>query len=100
MWNTAGMVRAIEEEQETLRSRLNHFKGMQENAGRQTRSLIHESSNCNDNDDSFSSMNDRVTSRSHASVSLNDQEKKRIGSSLNRNDGGASSPKSRKPSGN
>ncbi|KAL3511781.1 hypothetical protein ACH5RR_024498 [Cinchona calisaya] len=44
------MVRAIEEEQEILRSRLSHFKGMQENnAGRPSRCLMRES--CNNNND-------------------------------------------------
>ena len=79
------MVRALEEEQETLRSRLSHFNGMQEDAGRPTRGLTRESCNIKDNEDSFSSSNDR--------------EKQRTGNSPGRNDGGASSPKSKKPSG-
>ncbi|XP_071901195.1 rop guanine nucleotide exchange factor 12-like [Coffea arabica] len=67
------MVRALEEEQETLRSRLSHFNGMQEDAGRPTRGLTRESCNIKDNEDSFSSSNDR--------------EKQRTGNSLGRNDG-------------
>ncbi|KAK4482037.1 hypothetical protein RD792_012959 [Penstemon davidsonii] len=76
------MVRALEEEKEIYKSRLGHFKGMNENGGRQTRSMIIE------NNGSLSpEEHDRLTSRSHASVSshdINDQSK--IGCALNRTD--------------
>ncbi|XP_075480677.1 rop guanine nucleotide exchange factor 12-like [Primulina tabacum] len=78
------MVRALEEEQEIYKSRLGYFKGMQENGGKQTsRSLILE------NDNSLSSADqDRVTSRSHASIPLNDHQpldqQLKIGCALNR----------------
>ncbi|XP_073128934.1 rop guanine nucleotide exchange factor 12 [Henckelia pumila] len=77
------MVRALEEEQEIYKSRLGHFKGMHENVGRQTRSLILEK------DDSLSHADhDRVMSRSHASIPLNDHQPSdqqlKIGCALNR----------------
>ncbi|KZV26082.1 rop guanine nucleotide exchange factor 12-like [Dorcoceras hygrometricum] len=76
------MVRALEEEKEIYMNRLGYFKGMCENGGRQTRSLVLE------NSDSLSpSDHERMASRSHASVSLHDTyalEQARIGCELNR----------------
>ncbi|EEF46446.1 rop guanine nucleotide exchange factor 12 [Ricinus communis] len=86
------MVRALEQEQENLRSRLFHFKGMNENSGgRHAKSLsVDESSNTIDE----SSMDDKITFRSQGSRHSSDQslEKQQIGSVLSRNDKG---PKSR-----
>ncbi|KAF5739152.1 hypothetical protein HS088_TW12G00352 [Tripterygium wilfordii] len=86
------MVRDLEQEQENYRSRLYHFKGMQENAGggggRHVKSLsmdvvLEESSS-----------DDRVSFRSQGSRTSNDQPplKQQAGYALNRNDKG---PKSR-----
>lgn len=76
------MVRAVEEEKEILKSQLGQFKGMFEGGERQTRSLILE------NNGSLSTVNDdRVTSRSHASIPLHDHEQleqPKIGSALDR----------------
>ncbi|XP_075489790.1 rop guanine nucleotide exchange factor 12-like isoform X1 [Primulina tabacum] len=77
------MVRALEEEREIYKSRIGYFKGMHENEGRQTRSSILES------DNSLSPVDqDRVTSRSHASIPLNDHQpldqQLKIGCALNR----------------
>ncbi|CAL5443947.1 unnamed protein product [Camellia sinensis] len=82
------MVRALEEEQEQLRSRLFHFKGMHENAGRQAHSMIIDGSGA------LSPVNDGlITSRSQASKPLNNEpvEKQRIGFTLHRNDKGLKS---------
>ncbi|KAI7985436.1 Rop guanine nucleotide exchange factor 12 [Camellia lanceoleosa] len=82
------MVRALEEEQEQLRSRLFHFKGMHENAGRQAHSMIIDGSGA------LSPVNDGlITSRSQASKPLNNEpvEKQRIGFILHRNDKGLKS---------
>ena len=57
------MVRALEQEQENYRSRLYHFKGMNENAGgRHAKSL---SSDDSSSLAEYSSMDDRITSRGH-----------------------------------
>ncbi|KAJ6696268.1 ROP GUANINE NUCLEOTIDE EXCHANGE FACTOR 1 [Salix koriyanagi] len=57
------MVRALEQEQENYRSRLYHFKGMNENAGgRHVKSL---SSDDGSSLAEYSSMDDRITSRGH-----------------------------------
>lgn len=57
------MVRALEQEQENYRSRLYHFKGMNENAGgRHVKSL---SADDGSSLAEYSSMDDRITSRGH-----------------------------------
>jgi hypothetical protein len=57
------MVRALEQEQENYRSRLYHFKGMNENAGgRHVKSLSTDDSSSLAE---YSSMDDRITSRGH-----------------------------------
>ncbi|KAF5726878.1 hypothetical protein HS088_TW22G00563 [Tripterygium wilfordii] len=87
------MVRDLEQEQENYRSRLYHFKGMQENAGgggggRHVKSLSM--------DVAFeeSSSDDRVSFRSQGSRTPNDQPplRQQAGYALSRNDKG---PKSR-----
>ncbi|KAL3824365.1 hypothetical protein ACJIZ3_020394 [Penstemon smallii] len=91
------MVGALEEEKENYKSRLGHFKGMQENnnnnnnnnGGRQTRSLIIE------NNGSMME-HDRIITRSHASASLHEPlQHLKIGSPLNRTE----NIKSRLPNG-
>ncbi|KAK6153651.1 hypothetical protein DH2020_013290 [Rehmannia glutinosa] len=63
------MVRALEEEKEIYKSRLEYIKGMHNDGGRQTRSMII------DNNGSISPVDDdRVTSKSHASIPLHDHE--------------------------
>lgn len=81
------MVRAMEEEQAQYRSRLFHFRGMNEDAGRQAHSMIMESSG------PLSPVEGRIASRSQASAPLSD-EPMQIGFSLNCNEKG---PKSRLP---
>ena len=77
------MVRALEEEQAHYKSRLFHFKGMQENgAGRQAQSVILETSG------PLSPVElDRVTSRSQASKPVSNEPVvgSKIGLALNRN---------------
>ncbi|KAF7134659.1 hypothetical protein RHSIM_Rhsim08G0223200 [Rhododendron simsii] len=70
------MVRAMEEEQAQYRSRLFHFKGMNEDAGRQAHSMIMESSG------PLSPVEGRIASKSQASAPLSD-EPMQIGFSLN-----------------
>jgi hypothetical protein len=89
------MVRALREEQEEdYRSRLYHFKGMNENAGGQhVKSLSADDSS---SFEEYSSMEDRMTCRNHqAPRRLNDQasdHKQKVGTSPYRNDKG---PRSR-----
>ncbi|XP_061367535.1 rop guanine nucleotide exchange factor 12-like [Gastrolobium bilobum] len=65
------MVRELEQEQESYRSKLFHFKGMFENTGRHTKSLSIESASILDP----SSEEEPVSSRSHGSKPLNDSNK-------------------------
>ncbi|KAJ6342730.1 hypothetical protein OIU78_010616 [Salix suchowensis] len=90
------MVRALEEEQqeEDYRSRLYHFRGMNDNAGgRHVKSLSADESS---SFEECSSMDDRMACRNHqAPRTLNDQEsdrKQKVGISPFRNDKG---PRSR-----
>ncbi|XP_011009825.1 PREDICTED: rop guanine nucleotide exchange factor 12-like isoform X2 [Populus euphratica] len=89
------MVRALEEEQEEdYRSRLHHFKGMNENArGQHVKSLSADDSS---SFEEYSSMDDRMTCRNRqAPRRLNDQasdHKQKVGTSPYRNDKG---PRSR-----
>lgn len=65
------MVRALEQEQESYRSKLFHFRGMFENTGRHTKSLsIESASTLNPSDE------DPATSRSQGSKPLNDSTEK------------------------
>lgn len=64
------MVRALEQEQESYRSKLFHFKGMFENTGRHAKSLSIESASKLD-----PTEEDPVSSRSQGSKPLNDSEK-------------------------
>ncbi|KAI3463329.1 hypothetical protein Pfo_019992 [Paulownia fortunei] len=96
------MVRALEEEKEIYKSRLGYFKGMYKDGGRQTRSLIIENNGLMSPVD-----DDRVTSRSHASIPLHDNEEleqAKIGCALDRtekiksglaNDGSTTNPHAR-----
>lgn len=102
------MVRAMEEEEETCKSRLGRFKGMFESGGK----LIRRSNN-EYNGPLSPEDHDRMTSRSNASVPLDDDQSSPqpgIGCALNRtenvksranNDGSIASPlaRDRKPSG-
>ncbi|CAK7356703.1 unnamed protein product [Dovyalis caffra] len=88
------MVRALEQEQENYRSRVYHFKEMNENAGgRHVKSFSADDSS---SFEQYSSMDDRITSRNHhAPRPLNDQafdHKQKVGTSPYRNDKG---PRSR-----
>ncbi|CAI9114141.1 OLC1v1014794C1 [Oldenlandia corymbosa var. corymbosa] len=95
------MVRAIEEEQEIYKSRLTHFKQMQQANGRQaTRSMIIEG-NINGED---AMDNEKVTSRSYVSGhhSGDGERQGGVGRPLNRSDvlkSRLDDPASRKPSG-
>ncbi|KAJ7951761.1 Rop guanine nucleotide exchange factor like [Quillaja saponaria] len=81
------MVRAIDQEQESYRSKLFHFKGMFDNTGRHAKSFSVESASA-----LYVSENDKLLSRSQGSNPLNEsQEKKKIGCPLDREKG----PKSR-----
>ncbi|KAF3450740.1 hypothetical protein FNV43_RR06829 [Rhamnella rubrinervis] len=80
------MVRALEEEQENYRSRLFHFRGMYENAGRHTKSLSIESASALGVED------DWAPPKSQAAKPLTDSDKQQPGSLFNRsNDKGPKS---------
>lgn len=64
------MVKALEKEQESYRSKLFHFKGMFDSTGRHTKSLSIESANKLE-----ASEEDPVSSRSQGSRPLNDLDK-------------------------
>jgi len=66
------MVKAMEQEQESLRSKLFLFKGMFESAGRHTKSLSIESASALD---PSPSDEEPVSSRSQGSKPLNDLDK-------------------------
>lgn len=71
------MVRALEQEQENYRSRLFHFKGMYENAGRHTKSLSIESASA-----LGCSEDDWPPPRSQCGKRLNESEKQQAAGSL------------------
>lgn len=78
------MVRALEQEQESYRSRLFHFKGMFDNGdGRNANSMILDNSSSNEE----GSMDGKLMFRSQGARTSNDQvEKLQIGSVHSRND--------------
>ncbi|OIW17141.1 hypothetical protein TanjilG_21118 [Lupinus angustifolius] len=72
------MVRAVEQEQESYRSKLSHFKGMFENTGRHTKSLSIESVtklNPSEEDVTSSSSSSSSSSRSQGSKPLHNYDK-------------------------
>ncbi|XP_024022513.1 rop guanine nucleotide exchange factor 12 [Morus notabilis] len=71
------MVRELEQEQESYRSRLFHFKGMYENAGRHTKSLSVESAGAFDSDQSSPSSEADLVAMSKSQPG---QEGQKIGS--------------------
>lgn len=80
------MVRALEQEQENYRSRLFHFKGMYENAGRHTKSLSIESASALGSEDEW------APPKSQGAKPLTDSDKQQPGSVFNRtNDKGPKS---------
>ena len=59
------MVKALEQEQESYRSRLFHFKGMYENAGRHAKSLSVESAGAFDYDDDDDDIDPAAADNGH-----------------------------------
>ena len=91
------MVQALEQEQENYRSRLFHFKEMNDNAAstaaqRHTKSLSIESAGALEYQDEDEGVDSRVSSRSYGGKPLNDIERQRIGLVFIQNDKG---PRSR-----
>ncbi|KAL6563248.1 hypothetical protein OROHE_005835 [Orobanche hederae] len=109
------MVRALEDEKEIYKSRLDYIKGMHSDGGgggggRQTRSMINvENINGSSDEDSRLMMNNNISSRSHGSIPLHDhvkqlEEHHKIGCALDRteniksrlaNDGSTTNPNGR-----
>ncbi|KAK4359480.1 hypothetical protein RND71_021709 [Anisodus tanguticus] len=83
------MVRAaLEEAKEICKARLLHFKGKSEDLGQETRSMIIENNNNSSDSSILDSGDERITSRSEASMPLHDQpvESQRIGCVLSRSE--------------